>query len=97
MKARSVVIIAIWPSWVSAIGAERRIVSISSVASWFCGAAISPARSILSRDVMKQIYQPRWSKWWPQGHEKGQTYPCGRSGTRVILAPRAFRRSSMRS
>ena len=59
MKARSVVIIAICPSCVSARGAARRSVSESSSARWWPGAsapdgAIVDFRSILPEDVMER-------------------------------------------
>lgn len=97
MKARSVVIIAIWPSWVSAIGAERRMVSVSSAVRWFSGAASTGARSILSREVMEQQMAVAQVEIVAMEVREEVTYPRTRSGTRVILAPSAFKRSSMRS
>src|SRR5689334_14864268 len=67
LMARSVVIIAIWPSWVIAIGAASFSVSESSIARWRPGTAAGAggaagARSILSSEVIAGDYHGREPK-----------------------------------
>jgi hypothetical protein len=50
--ARSVVIIAIWPSWVSAIGAASFSVSESSIARWRPGAAAAAGGAIGAGSIL---------------------------------------------
>ena len=95
IMARSVVIIAIWPSCVSAIGTASFSVSESSIARWRPGTAAGVAaavRSILSSEVMAGDYHRLGEK-----SDALCAYPPSRAGTRVIFAPSALSRSSMRS